>query len=170
MAMLGSIGGIRVAGSQPAPPPQSTISMPEPEVLLYLIRSHILALHHANITGNYTVLRDLGSPAFRAANSAARLGAIFANLRDAGVDLGAAATVTAELIQAPAISQGLLTLVGNLALPRQPVRFELGFQPVEQTWQLFAITIVPLQAQAAAPADPPPRSQKAAPKADPKSK
>ena len=38
--------------------------------VLILIRQSLLALDQANKTGNYTVLRDLGSPAFQA-NSAA---------------------------------------------------------------------------------------------------
>src|SRR6516225_2512267 len=45
--------------------------------VLILIRQSLLALDQANKTGNYTVLRDLGSPAFQA-NSAA-----FRNLRQA---------------------------------------------------------------------------------------
>ena len=33
--------------------------------LVALIKSTIMALQHANQTGNYSVLRDLGSPVFR---------------------------------------------------------------------------------------------------------
>ncbi len=37
----------------------------DPVVLAMLIKSTILALQHANQTGNYSVLRDLGTPLFR---------------------------------------------------------------------------------------------------------
>ena len=40
--------------------------------VMILIRESLLALDQANKTGNYTVLRDLGSPEFQA-NSAAQL-------------------------------------------------------------------------------------------------
>ena len=43
-----------------------------------LIRSSLLALHHANVTGNYTVLRDLSAPSFRSRNTAADLSGSFA--------------------------------------------------------------------------------------------
>ena len=33
--------------------------------VLMLIRSSLLALDHANKTGNYTVLRDIGAPGFQ---------------------------------------------------------------------------------------------------------
>jgi len=56
--------------------------------VLILIRETMLALDQANKTGNYTVLRDLGSPAFQQ-NNAARLGEIFASERRDNLDLWA---------------------------------------------------------------------------------
>ena len=81
-----------------APPPASspnqpataspTLAVPPPEVLLVLIRTTLVALNQAVYTGNFTVLRDLGSPAFQAANSPAQLGAIFASLRSRNIGVG----------------------------------------------------------------------------------
>ena len=53
-----------------------------------MIRSTLLALDHANKTGNYTVLRDLGAPGFQA-NTEARLAEIFAAQRKDNIDLSA---------------------------------------------------------------------------------
>jgi hypothetical protein len=58
-----------------------------------LIRSTLIALDHANRTGNYTVLRDLGAPGFQTANTAARLSEIFANLRAQNADLSGVAVI-----------------------------------------------------------------------------
>src|SRR4051812_18904799 len=65
------------AGQQQAPAEQP-IEIDRNGVLI-LIRSTLLALDHANRTGNYTVLRDLGAPGFYTANTAARLAEIFGN-------------------------------------------------------------------------------------------
>ena len=116
--------------------------MPEPETLIILIRSSLLAVHHANVTGNYTVLRDLSAPSFQAVNSAARLGAIFANLRDQGLDLSVVAPLTPQITQGPSITpQGMLGLAG--IIPSQPlqIQFQLVFQPVEGHWRLFGVSV-----------------------------
>jgi hypothetical protein len=60
---------------------------------LILIRSTLIALDHANRTGNYTVLRDLGAPGFQTANTAARLSEIFANQRAQNADLSGVAVI-----------------------------------------------------------------------------
>ena len=72
-------GGADKKGPQPAQIDRNGV--------LTLVRSTILALHHANITGNYTVLRDLGAPGFQSANTAARLAEVFADLRGRNFDL-----------------------------------------------------------------------------------
>ena len=41
-------------------------------------QERLIAVNHGNLTGNYTVLRDLGSDRFRQQNDAARLAAVFA--------------------------------------------------------------------------------------------
>jgi hypothetical protein len=52
--------------------------VPTDDVLLILIRSSLIALNQANVTGNYSVLRDIGAPDFKQANGADRLAQIFA--------------------------------------------------------------------------------------------
>ena len=146
----------------PAAAPQAApAKMPEAETLIILIRSSLLAVHHGNVTGNYTVLRDLAAPGFQAANSAARLGAIFANLRDQGVDLSVAALLTPQITQGPTITpQGMLGLAG--VIPAQPLQlqFQLVFQPVDNRWRLFGVSVTTAPAPgapapvAAAPAKP----------------
>jgi hypothetical protein len=68
--------------------------------VLILIRESLLALDQANKTGNYTVLRDLGSPAFQA-NSAARLSEIFAKQRNDNVDLSGVVVIDPQLTLLP---------------------------------------------------------------------
>src|SRR5215813_12361296 len=73
---------------KPATPPKApTPAQIDRNGVLILIRSTLLALDHANKTGNYTVLRDLGSLGWSQGNSDARLAEIFVGLRRDNIDL-----------------------------------------------------------------------------------
>ena len=50
--------------------------MPDAEKIVLLLRTTLITLNDALQTGNFTVLRDMGAPGFRDANTAARLGAV----------------------------------------------------------------------------------------------
>ena len=56
-------------------------------MLVVLIKGTVMALHQANVTGNYSVLRDLGTPVFRERFDQAALTQAFANLRVRKLDL-----------------------------------------------------------------------------------
>jgi hypothetical protein len=129
--------------------------------VLILVRSALLALDQANKTGNYTVLRDLGAPAFQA-NTPARLGEIFAKLRNDNLDLSGVAVIDPQLSLLPQIeSTGMLHMTGFFpSIPTQ-VNFDLAFAPVNGQWRLFGISVSIGQS---APAAPPPEPPLAAPK------
>ena len=120
-----------------APQPASAVpnpgipAVPSAETLLILIRNTVIALNQANMTGNYTVLRDLGTPAFQSANSAARLGSAFMSLRDQNLDLSAVLLVTPQVTTTPTVdAQSTLHLAGFFPLSPQQLNFDLMFQPV----------------------------------------
>jgi hypothetical protein len=147
------------------PPQQTTIPLPQPEVLLLLVRSALIALDHANRTGNYTVLRELGGPGLQA-YSTAQLANIFADLRNQQVDLLLAAILTPQLTQQPSVSpEGLLQLVGFFPTLPRSIEFHIVYQPVSGQWKLFGLT-VRLVAPAAPQASTPPSAQPAEAKAD----
>jgi hypothetical protein len=110
--------------------------------VLILIRSTLLALDQANKTGNYTVLRDLGAPGFQAANTAARLGEIFANLRRDKVDLSGVAVLEPQLTLLPQIeANGLMHMTGFFPSVPAQMKFELLYAPVEGQWRLLGISV-----------------------------
>jgi len=128
--------------------------------VLILIRSSLLALDQANKTGNYTVLRDLGAPAFQT-NTAARLGEIFAKQRSDNLDLSGVAAIDPQLSLLPQIeANGLMHMAGLFPSIPQQVNFELAFAPVNGQWRLFGISVTVGQA---APAAPEPPAQKPPP-------
>ena len=104
---------------QPAQPaaltvPTAAVPIPEAETLAALIRWTLLAVSQANLTGNYTVLRELGSPEFQIANTSAKLAMAFANLRDQKLDLTFVALATPQLSEPPAIdARGMLRVIGH---------------------------------------------------------
>ena len=132
-------------GQQQAPPapaaPQGP-ALPDAFKLNLLIRSSIVALNQANETGNYTVLQDLGAPAFRASNNSTRLAQIFAALRQRQLDLSPVLFFTPKLIAQPQIApNGLLRLVGYFPTTPERVNFDLIYQLINGQWRLFGIGV-----------------------------
>jgi hypothetical protein len=124
------------------------VAVPDSLVINKLIWSTMAALHHANVTGNYSVLRDLGAPSFQANNSAATLAGIFQALRAQQTDVSNTLLVAPNFDFAPAIVQGgLLRLRGNFPIRPYPIGFDLLFQVVEGQWRLFGLAATPLVPQ-----------------------
>jgi hypothetical protein len=147
---------------QPAPKQQSQpqAQAPKPAQIdrngvLILIRETLLALDQANKTGNYTVLRDLGSPDFQA-NTAARLAEIFAQQRRDNVDLSGVAVIDPQLTLLPQIeANGIMHMAGFFPSVPTQVNFELAYAPVGGRWRLFALSVSFGQAAPTAPQPPP---------------
>jgi hypothetical protein len=140
--------------------------VPDVQGLVVLIRNAVLALHQANVAGDYSVLRELAAPDFREANSPANLSNVFADLRGRGIDLGAVTVVNPSLAREPTIDErGLLRLVGFFPADGQRIDFDLVFQPVGGRFQLISIGVFPPRADASPPAAKPPAKKPAVPDA-----
>jgi hypothetical protein len=132
-------GSASAASQAPAPPPN--LSSTELAVVLTLVRNTLVALNQANLTGNYTVLRDLGAPGFREANNSSRLAEIFAPVRALNIDLSPVVLIEPRLTVAKVNDNGMLSIAGSL--PTQPVvvSFEMLYQRVQNGWQIFGVSI-----------------------------
>jgi hypothetical protein len=141
-------------------------TLPGIDEVLYLIRSALLTLNDANRSGNYSVLRDLAAPEFRARNTAADLAGIFADLRRRHFDLFAVALSAPQLTASPALNgNGLLRLTGTFPTRPLQINFDLVFQVVDGRWCLDGIAVAtpeapPLPQAAQQPASPPPQAPK----------
>jgi len=124
-------------------------SQADSELISTLLRTTLAALHQGNVTGNYTILRDIAAPSFQERNTAADLALIFAQLRRQNIDLAPAVVLEPQFTQAPAIDQqNLLRVSGTLPTKPVPVVFDLAFQVVSGSWRLFGIAIGPATATA----------------------
>jgi hypothetical protein len=161
----------------PAQPAPGQITM-NGATLAILIKGTVFALHQANVTGNYSVLRDLGTPIFRERFDQTALANAFANLRARKIDLSPALLTTPNLNKNPEFNKNNeLVLAGDF--PTQPlqIHFELLFLQLDGVWRLagLAVDAVPppgpqaAMAPAAQPAAQPAADQKSGkPPAKPK--
>ena len=151
-----------VSAEESEPGASTQVPTPAPidhDGVLALIRSTLLALDQANKTGNYTVLRDLGSPRFQL-NTAARLSEIFASQRYNHMNLAAVAVLEPQLTVPPQIeANGLMRMAGFFPSVPMEINFDLVYAPVDrQQWRLSAISVSFRQAAPVAPppSEPPP--------------
>ena len=136
------------AGTTPAPDRQETAR---------LIWTTLIAVDHANRTGNYSVLRDLAAPSFRDANNAARLAGIFAKFRTRDIGLRRVVLASPVYAEPPKIlDSGLYRVKGSFAGRPVGITFDLLFQHTDAGWQLFGVSIAPAE-MPAPPADDPPQ-------------
>lgn len=102
------------------------------------------AVDHANLAGNYSVLRDLAAPGFQINNDAARLTQIFAGLRDSRIDLSTTLLLTPNYAGPPRlVAPDVMRLQGLFGLRPTAIAFDLYYQWVGGRWRLFGVSIVP---------------------------
>lgn len=128
------------------------VAIPDAAKLTLLVQLHITALGQANLTGNYTVLRELGSPKFQAENTPEKLAENFKSFRKQGIDISPAMLFPPILAGAPSIdSANVMRVVGFYDTKPQRISFNMAFQPINNAWRLVDIavqTVVPSPAPA----------------------
>ena len=134
-----------------------SVQAPDRQETARLIWTTLIAVDHANRTGNYSVLRDLAAPSFRDANNAARLAGIFAPLRARDIGLRRVVLASPVYAEPPKIlDNGLYRVKGSFPFRPVGINFELLFQHSDGGWQLFGVSIAPAE-MPAPPADDPPQ-------------
>ena len=127
------------ASAEGAPPPDR-------QETARLIWTTLIAVDHANRTGNYSVLRDLAAPGFRDANNAARLAGIFAKFRERDIGLSRVVLASPVYAEPPRIlDSGLYQVKGSFPFRPVGIKFELLFQHTDGGWQLFGVSIAPTE-------------------------
>jgi hypothetical protein len=120
------------------------------------------AVHHANLAGNYSVLRDLSATGFQVRNDSASLAQTFASLRQSGIDLSNTLLLTPTFSAPPKLlSPTVMQLRGFFVLRPTAIGFDLVYEWAAGRWRLYGVSIAPanlaqIQPEAAAP---PPRPQ-----------
>lgn len=116
--------------------------VPGPLELAKLIWSTLAAVDHANLAGNYSVLRDLASPNFQVANDSARLAQIFAGVRSSGLELSNAMLLAPTYTTPPVmVAPNVLRVQGLFGLRPTGITFDLQYEWVAGRWRLFGISV-----------------------------
>jgi hypothetical protein len=133
------------APAQPlSSPPLSAVPVPGELELAKMIWSTMVAVDHANISGNYSVLRDIAAPGFQINNDAAKLTEIFSSLRASRVDLSNTLLLAPTYRSAPAMVQrDVMRVQGGFGLRPTAIDFELYYQWVSGRWRLFGVSVAP---------------------------
>jgi hypothetical protein len=136
---------VQVGEQLSAPKPAEAAAppaMPTDDVLLMLIQSYLIALNQANATGNYTVLRDLAAPGFQEVNSVGKLAEIFAQIRNAKIDISPILLFQPKLWRKPEFNdKGRLRVTGFFPTEPQRVNFDLILEFVGGKWRLYALSV-----------------------------
>lgn len=124
---------------------QSGVVMPDAEKIVLLLRTSLLTLNDALQTGNFTVLRDMGAPGFRDANSAAKLSQSFSDLASKRIDLSPVSIIAPQLSEPPGLDEqkGMLRLKGYFPGDQVQINFEMLYQAVDGRWRLFGLSVQP---------------------------
>ena len=117
--------------------------LPDSKSVLRLVWTTMAAVDHANKTGNYSVLRQLGSPGFQANNSPAALAAIFAQIRQQRIDVESTLLLEPILDFPPRSEGGLLRVRGAFRMRPTRLEFDLLYQ-WDGAWKLYAIALNPV--------------------------
>jgi hypothetical protein len=147
--------------------PPAAAPVPDQLEMAKLIWSTLLAVDHANKSGNYTVLRDMSAQGFQINNDPARLAQIFAGLRESRIDLSNALVIAPVFYEAPRqIQANVFEVKGVFQLRPQAIQFDLYFQWEQGRWKLFGINIQPVNLSQGTPPPmtPPPAQQAPAPR------
>jgi hypothetical protein len=114
--------------------------LPPPGFMEMLIKNTLVALNQANLTGNYSVLRELGTPAFQTKNSTARLSESFAALRERGVDMSGIVLLKANLTDAVR-QNDVLELKGFFPSEPLQIRFHAVFAAYQGKMRLHGVAV-----------------------------
>lgn len=126
-------------------PPPSVVPVPGQMELSKMVWSTILAVDHANKSGNYSVLRDMSSQGFQILNNSATLGQVFAGLRADRVDLSNALLVAPSYLQAPLmVDTNVLQVNGVFQIRPVAIYFDFYYIWEQGSWKLHGVDLRPL--------------------------
>ena len=122
--------------------PVQAATIPSDDEQEILIRTTLMTLNDANLTGNYSVLYDKSAKVFRDQMSAEKLSAGFKVFRDKKVNLDSVVIEDIDSTSKPTIdSDGVLQLKGKFKDDTKQIRFDLKYVQEGELWKLIGINV-----------------------------
>lgn len=123
-------------------PAQAQNTLPSPLQQEILIKTALLTLNDANLTGNYTVLHAKLSKPFRDQFSPDKLKQVFKSFADQKADWGLIAAKPPVVTTPTAIDgRGALVLRGYFDTAPSRLTYELDFVPSEGEWKPIMLNV-----------------------------
>ena len=117
-------------------------AVPAPKPLEALVKSTLMTLNDANLTGDYRVLHARLSEPFRKQYTPERLKQSFREFHDKNVDIDIICALAPVFEQPPTVDpEGKLVLRGMFPTEPTRVSFELDFVPTDNEWKLIQIKV-----------------------------
>ena len=114
-----------------------------------LVRDALLAVNHANLTGNYTTLRDYASDSFHDANTATDLALLLQRVRTERLDLLPVLSVDPVLeTTALSLDRRIMRLGGHFPLQPRSITFDLEFIDEGGRWLIYGLAVGAFQTPA----------------------
>ncbi|MDB5488921.1 MAG: hypothetical protein JWQ58_2636 [Reyranella sp.] len=121
---------------------QAQNKVPSDRVLETLVKTSLLTLNDANVTGNYSVLHAKLSKPFRQQFSPEKLKETFREFNKNNADFDIIAAMTPTYDPRPVVDgDGKLVVKGSFPTEPSRVRFELEFIPSDGEWKLIRIHV-----------------------------
>ncbi|MFZ3581647.1 hypothetical protein ACOI1H_05665 [Loktanella sp. DJP18] len=126
----------------PAPASAQQTPQIEESFATALIRDALLAVNHANLTGNYTTLRDYASDTFHDANTATDLAVLLQRVRAERLDLLPVLSVEPVLsTTALSLDRSIMRLSGHFPLQPRSITFDLEFVNQNGRWLIYGLAV-----------------------------
>jgi hypothetical protein len=124
------------------PMAQAQNKVPSERSLEALVKSSLLSLNDANVTGNYSVLHAKLSKPFRDQFSAERLKETFREFADKHVDYDIIAAYKPVYGKLPVVDDdGKLLVEGYFPTEPKRLNFKLDFIPSDGEWKLIRVKV-----------------------------
>ncbi len=121
-----------------------------------MVRAAIIAINQANFTGDYSVLRALGTRELQMRTTPAALAQAFKPLRDQKADLSPVLLLPVEFTELPGVApDGMMRLAGHFPSRPLQVDFVIVYYPVATYWRIDALSVSTSPASGAPIAAPP---------------
>jgi hypothetical protein len=136
------LAAIIIGAALLAAPAQAENKVPSPLLQEILIKTYLLTLNDANVTGNYAVLQAKLAKPFREQFNPERLKQVFKTFAEKKTDWSLIATKP-PIASSPAVidNRGALLLRGYFDTHPSRVNYELDFLPSEGEWKPIKINV-----------------------------
>jgi len=137
-----SLGAIMLALAMSLVTPAFSATLPTDNEQEILVKTTLMTFNDANLTGNYSVLFDKSSKAFRSQVTAEKLSEAFKVFRTKNVNLESIVADEIDSSKDPKIDgDGVLRLTGRFKDEDKKISFDLKFVNEDGVWKILGLNV-----------------------------